>query len=319
MHLSPPSKSENHPFLQLLILGISAVVGVFIFIIIGLIICLAIYGVDIINDLEWLKGANPKYIGALKVIVVAQQIGLFLAPAIMLAVFEGKKPQRFYGFKVPQNGLLLTVILLMLASTPIMSLINEWNMAMHLPSFLNDVEVWMRKLEDEGMVTTKVILSGTSFTLLFVNLLVIAVTPAICEELIFRGGLQRTLLRWAKNPHVGIWLTAIVFSTIHFQFFGFFPRLILGALFGYIYYWTGSLWYPIIGHFINNAYAVIVTWYMQRNQIPLEKAEEMNLAWYGYLISAIITIALLKVLKDKSSAKKAIDENQNDYLSTSHY
>lgn len=307
MQLSQPVREENHPLLQLLILGVSAAIGLGIFLVIGFLICISIYGLDLIHNMDWVTGRDLKYIGALKILVTAQQVGLFLVPAIVLAIFEGKKPQRFYGFKTPKIELLGIVFLLMLFSAPLMSWINELNMNMHLPNFLSDLEKWMRKMEDDGLVTTKAILAGTSVGALLINLLVIAVTPAICEELIFRGGLQRTLGRWFKNPHVAIWTSAVIFSTIHFQFFGFFPRLFLGAAFGYIYFWTGSLWYPMFAHFINNGYAVAIAWYMQRNNLPIDKADEMNVAWYGYVISAILTIALFYVVR-KSSVRKSEDK-----------
>ena len=307
MQLSQPVREENHPLLQLLILGLSAFIGLLIFLVIGFVICLAIYGLDLIKNTAWITGNDLRYIGALKILVTAQQIGLFLVPAIVLAIFEGKKPQNFYGFKTPKPELLGLVLLLMFFSMPLMSWINEQNMNMHLPSFLSDLEKWMRKMEDDGLVTTKAILKGTSFGALAINLLVIAVTPAICEELIFRGGLQRTFLRMIKNPHVAIWLSAIIFSTIHFQFFGFFPRMFLGAAFGYIYFWTGSLWYPAFAHFLNNGYAVVVAWHMQRNNIPIEKADEMDIAWYGYIISAILTLALFYLVR-KSGVRKSEDK-----------
>ncbi|TKC03099.1 CPBP family intramembrane glutamic endopeptidase [Pedobacter cryotolerans] len=310
MQLSQPVREENHPLLQLLILGVNAAIGLGIFLVIGFIICVLIYGLDLIHNMDWITGKDLKYIGALKILVTAQQIGFFLVPAIVLAIFEGKKPQRFYGFKTPKIDLLGIVFLLMLFSVPLMGWINEQNMNMHLPKFLSDLEKWMTDKESEAAITTKAILAGTSVGALVINLLVIAVTPAICEELIFRGGLQRTLGRWFKNPHVAIWTSAIIFSTIHFQFFGFFPRMFLGAAFGYIYFWTGSLWYPMFAHFINNGYAVVIAWYMQRNKIPIEKADDLNIAWYGYIISAILTIALFWFLKKKSANERPMSETE---------
>jgi membrane protease YdiL (CAAX protease family) len=308
MQFTSTSREENHPVLQLLILFLGAIIGFIFFILIGLGICVAIYGFDLIRDMSWLTGGDLSRVGALKIILFVQQIGLFLFPAVALSIFEGKKPQHFYGFKTPKFELLGIVFLLMFFSMPVMSWINEQNMNMHLPSFLSDLEKWMRKMEDDGLVTTKAILKGTSFGALAINLLVIAVTPAICEELIFRGGLQRTFIRLIKNPHVAIWTSAIIFSTIHFQFFGFFPRLFLGAAFGYIYFWTNSLWYTAFAHFLNNSYAVTIDWYMQRNNMPIDKADEINIPWYGYLISAILTIALFWILKKKSEDRRPMSE-----------
>jgi len=281
-----------------------AIIGFIVFMLIGFGICLAIYGIDIIKDTSWGTGRDLSRIGALKIILFAQQIGLFLVPAIALAIFEGKSPQRFYGIKSPSISLIFIVFLLMVCATPFLGWVNEQNMQMHLPAFLNKVEKWMRFSEDEGKITTEAILKGTSIGSLIMNLFLIAVTPAICEELIFRGGLQRTFIRLMKNHHIAIWSSAIIFSAIHLQFFGFFPRLFLGAAFGYIYFWTGNIYYTMFTHFLNNAYAVTLMWYFQRNNLPMDKADETNIAWYGYLISAILTIALFWILKDKTAKEE---------------
>jgi membrane protease YdiL (CAAX protease family) len=305
MQFTQSSKQENHPFLQLLILGVGAFIGLIIALIIGFLISLSIYGIDLIKDVRWMTGNDLRYVGALKILLTAQQIGLFLFPAIALGIFEGQKPQRFYGMEKPKLTELAIVLLLMFCSQPLLGLINEWNMNMHLPDSLNYLEQWMRELEDEGAITTKAILSGRSITSLAINLFVVALVPAICEELVFRGGLQRTFLRIFKNPHVAIWMGAAIFSTIHFQFFGFFPRLLLGATFGYIYFWTGSIWYTVFAHFLNNAYAVAVMWHLQRNNLPIDKVDEMDIAWYGYLISAILTLALFWILRDRTQTTQA--------------
>jgi membrane protease YdiL (CAAX protease family) len=305
MQVTQTSREEINPFLQLLILGISALIGLVIFILIGLVICVVIYGTDLIKDLSWLTAGNLKYIGALKIILFAQQIGFFLVPAVTLSLFERKSPQKFYGIKRPFISLLIVVFLIMACTTPFLGWINEQNMKMHLPDFLNDVEKWMRISEDQGKITTSAILKGTSFGSLAINLILVGLTPAICEELIFRGGLQRTFIRMMKNHHIAIWTSAIIFSAIHVQFFGFFPRLLLGAGFGYIYFWTGNIWYTAFAHFLNNGYAVMLVWYLQRNKMPLDKVDETSVAWYVALISAILTIALFWILKEKSTGKNS--------------
>jgi membrane protease YdiL (CAAX protease family) len=96
---------------------------------------------------------------------------------------------------------------------------------------------------------------------LILNLLTIAFIPAIAEELIFRGVLQKIFGRLFKSGHAGIWFTAFLFSTVHFQFFGFVPRFILGLAFGYLYFWGGSLWLPVIAHFVNNAFPVVFNFF----------------------------------------------------------
>lgn len=307
MQAIKPLREENSPYLQLLFLMLYALIGVFVFIIIGFIVAIAMYGPGLLTDMTWLTGANPKYVPALKIILTAQQLGLFLTPAILLAITEGKKPNRFYGMSMPKANSLLIVMLIMAASTPAMGFINELNQKMHLPNFLKGVENWMRKMEDEGMVTTMAILKMNSMSAFLINLTVIAVIPAICEEFIFRGGLQRTFLRIFKNPHVAIWTSAIIFSAIHFQFFGFFPRLFLGAAFGYIYFWTGSIWLAVVAHFLNNGFAVTMAFYFQKNNLPINQDENMSISWYVYLFSAILTIALFRILKDQTTKKELIE------------
>lgn len=298
-------KEENSPFVQFLLLAIYAIVGFVVFGLMGFALCLGLYGLDLLKDMSWTNGGNPQFIGAFKILLVAQQIGLFLTPAILLAVTERKKLNSFYKLKMPKiNGLFL-VLLLMMVAVPILGLVNDLNQKMALPAFLKDIEAWMRASEDQLAKTTKAILQMNNWQTVLINLFVIALVPAICEELIFRGALQRTFLRVFKNHHAAIWISAIIFSSIHFQFYGFFPRLFLGAAFGYIYCWSGSIWYSILAHFINNGFAVSVAWYLQKNNLPFDKADETNLAWYGYLISAILTLVLLKFLKDQTA-------NQNE-------
>ncbi|RYG19267.1 MAG: CPBP family intramembrane metalloprotease [Chitinophagaceae bacterium] len=300
MQSTQTAKQENSPYLQLLLVGVYAIGGLFVAMLIGFAVAFIFYGPVLIKDTSWMTGNNPKLVGALKILLTAQQIGLFLTPAVLLSLTEGRKPHHFYGLKKPRLDILFFVLLIMVCSTPLMGWINETNQKMVLPEFLKGVEQWMRRMEDEGAKTTAALLKMTSIGDFILTLFVVAVVPAICEEFLFRGALQRTFLRWIRNPHIAIWVSAIIFSTIHFQFYGFFPRLFLGAAFGYIYFWTGSLWYTIFAHFLNNGFAVALSWYFQRNNMPMKGDEEIPGQWYGYIISAILTLALFKLLKDKT-------------------
>ncbi|MES2651197.1 MAG: CPBP family intramembrane glutamic endopeptidase [Bacteroidota bacterium] len=304
MEFTPTPKQESSPYIQLLLLGIYAIGGLLVAMVIGFIIAYFFYGAALLTDKAWLSGDSPQLLGALKILITAQQIGLFLTPALFLALTEGKKLRNFYDLKKPNLTPLVLVLLIMVCSMPFMSWVNETNQKMVLPEFLKGVENWMREMEDEGAKTTEAILKMKSISDLFITLFVIAVVPAICEEFLFRGALQRIFLRWMKNPHVAIWVSAIIFSSIHFQFYGFFPRLFLGAAFGYIYFWTGSLWYTMFAHFLNNGFAVGMAWYFQRNNLPLTNDEQIPVQWYGYIISAILTLALFKLLKDKTAKKE---------------
>ena len=178
---------------------------------------------------------------------------------------------------------------------------------MVLPDFLHKIEQWMKEKEAIAMKMTIQLITVRSNFDFIVNLFMIAVIPAIGEELMFRGGVQRSLNRAFENPHLAIWLSAIIFSAIHMQFYGFVPRMLLGAGFGYLYYYSGSIWYAMLAHFINNAYAVCAAFYMQKHHMPLDKADEpIGFPWYGYLISAIITIALFKIFKDSATRERKL-------------
>ncbi len=300
MYQNHSQKPENTPALQILYLFLFAIVGLIVFAVIGLGIVFAVEGMDGVRAAAL---SDYSYISAFKILLVVQQIGLFLAPAILLAIVEGKKPSNFYGLKAPKAELLLLVTVLSICWMPIIGLSNELNQKMALPGFLKGLENWMRAMEDNGAKATEAILQMKSISMLLVNLFVIAIVPAICEEFIFRGAIQRVIFRLKSNPHVAIWLSAFIFSAIHFQFFGFLPRLLLGAAFGYIYFWTGSIWYAVFAHFLNNGYAVVVAFFLQANNKSISSADEMTLPWYGYIISAILTLVLFKFLKDRTADK----------------
>ena len=297
MEFIPYPRQENRPFIQLLYLMLGALGGMFLSMIIGFLIVAVLYGLPFLTDLSWLNGSSPQAIGALKILLTAQQIGLFLFPALLLAITEGKRPAAFYGLRAPKWQVLGLVLLLMLVSVPMMGGLNALNQKMELPGFLKGMEDWMRRLEEENGRTTEAMLKMRSLSDYLGTMLVVAFIPAICEEFMFRAGLLRILLRWIKNPHVAIWLGAAIFSTIHFQFFGFFPRLLLGVGFGYMYYWTGSLWYSVFAHFLNNGFAVTVSWYFQSRGGSID--DDMPVQWLVVVFSLIASAYFMNLLKNK--------------------
>ncbi|MCZ4224088.1 CPBP family intramembrane glutamic endopeptidase [Pedobacter rhodius] len=307
MNVVTPDKEEINPFLQLLLLLFYAVVGGVVFGIIAVVIVLMIYGLGMISNINQLLSGDPKFIDGFKIIQILSSIGTFILPPIALALTAQKKLTDFYSFKKPKLALLILVLAIMVLSMPFMEWSAIWNQKMVLPGFLQKIEAWMKEKEDIAMKLTIQLLTVRSTWDFIVNLIMIAVLPAIGEELMFRGGVQRSLTKAFNNPHAAIWISAIIFSAIHMQFYGFLPRLLLGAGFGYLYYFSGSIWYAMLGHFINNGYAVCVAYYMQKHNMPLDKAENpIGFPWYGYLISAIITIALFKFFKDTAQRERKL-------------
>ncbi|WP_297903057.1 CPBP family intramembrane glutamic endopeptidase [uncultured Parabacteroides sp.] len=145
----------------------------------------------------------------------------------------------------------------MLLLSPTINLLGLLNKQMELPAFMSPIEEWMQAQENLAEQLTVRLLSSDNIGVILANLIVIAVTAGITEEFLFRGALQRVIGKWSSNPHTIIWVAAILFSAFHLQFYGFLPRMILGAYFGYLLYWSKSIWIPVFAHFINNAFAVI--------------------------------------------------------------
>ena len=305
MNFKPKQPEENSAYVQLLILGGYVLLGLIGGTILGLGVLVGMYGIENIRNLGGLAEGDFRFLSGLRIAQVLSTIFTFLLPPILLAATERVKFKEFYGFKRPEVTVLLLVILIMGCSMPFMEWVGLANQRMVLPGFLKPIEQWMRQKEDEAMNMTVLLLSMRNVWDFVINISMIAMLPAIAEELLFRGGLQKLFYKKLVNPHIAIWLSAFIFSAIHVQFFGFFPRMFLGAAFGYMYLWTGSLWYPILGHFLNNGYAVCVAWYLQIHHIPLDEADNSsNFKWYGYLISLVLTVILFIYLKQRTNGKQ---------------
>ena len=143
---------------------------------------------------------------------------------------------------------------------PVNNFLAQWNGNISFPRSLAGLEQTLRDLETNADALTNIFLKMDSFRAYVLNMFIIAIIPALGEELTFRGVFQPLFIRWTKNIHVGILVTGFIFSFFHFQFFGFFPRWLLGILFGYLYYWSGTIWVPVVAHFINNGLAVTAYW-----------------------------------------------------------
>jgi membrane protease YdiL (CAAX protease family) len=153
---------------------------------------------------------------------------------------------------------LVLAIVITLGAIFFNALLVYWNAQLSLPDSMADIENWMRTMETQLMEMTKFLTNFQSIPELMTGILVIGVFAGVGEELFFRGIMQPKMKLYTNSAHWGIWLTAIIFSAIHFQFYGFLPRVFLGALFGYLYHYSGSLLYPILAHIFNNSLTVLV-------------------------------------------------------------
>ena len=184
---------------------------------------------------------------------------VFVAPPMILYALTHRQPMQELGFRQPHSGWLLLVgVIVMFVSLPLTNLLTSWNEKMSFGAAFESLEELLRKFESQATVTMTQLLQANNYGELSFNLLVLALIPAIGEELTFRGVLQQALTKGMKNAHVAIILSAAIFSFIHFQFYGFLPRMFLGLLLGYMFYYSGSLWTSILMHFANNATAVVL-------------------------------------------------------------
>jgi membrane protease YdiL (CAAX protease family) len=163
----------------------------------------------------------------------------------------------------------------MVSLSPLISVTALWNDAITLPACLQSLETWMRSMEDVANETTLTLMQGDGIGHWIGCIVVMAAIPALGEELLFRGCLQKGLQNKTSNGHLAVWLTACIFSFIHFQFYGFIPRFVLGIALGYFYVYGKSLWIPIWAHFVNNSTAVL------SYKLMYQATNETNLSTMG--------------------------------------
>lgn len=297
------------PFLQLVIaLIITFFIGGAIFLVL-FIAGLLISGVDLgtmsDNSFADIIEQNIMFV---RYLLIIQSISIFIIPAIMIRkLLLPDNTKSLNDFNRPKFNEIAIVVLLAFCLLPINGLTAELNSAMKFPEWLSGLEEWMRLKEDEAAELTGLLLPSDNAGIMFLNIFVIAILPAISEELFFRGVLQRIFYGFFKSPHSAIWFTAILFSAIHLQFYGFVPRLILGLSFGYLYYWGRTIWLPVIAHFINNATAVAAE-YFQESDTVLSSPEASD--WTSYLalpVPIIISVVILLYFRNKFEREQILN------------
>lgn len=202
---------------------------------------------------------NGESLSFLRLTTVFQDILMLIVPALITAMIVTRQPARLLAVdSLPTGRQTVIAILLLIVSTPLMSWIINVNANFHLPESMASLEAVLRVMEENAEQVVRQMLDPDTPGSLIVNLLIIGVFAGFSEELFFRGTLQRVLATSNLSPHIAIWITAVIFSALHFQFFGFVPRMLLGAIFGYLLWWSGSVWLPMLIHALNNSVFVIL-------------------------------------------------------------
>ena len=226
---------------------------------------------------------------------------IFILPALITAYFCSNKPIEFLKIKRHINikVLLLSAIMLFLIA-PVIDITSSLNSKIHLPDFLAPVTDWMQKTEEHTAGITEKTLSEEGFFALVTNIFIIGIMAGVAEEFFFRGALTSIITKKIKNPHTVIWLVAIIFSIIHFQFSGFIPRMLLGAFLGYLLYWTKNIWVPVFVHFLNNTIAIIgykLGFFKLSNESPALISSDTNI--FTTIVAVLAGLTFFIICKKK--------------------
>ncbi|MEB2776666.1 CPBP family intramembrane glutamic endopeptidase [Algoriphagus sp. D3-2-R+10] len=183
------------------------------------------------------------------------------------------------------------VILLTIGGMLFNSLLIHLNSMLVLPEFMSGMEVWMKEMEQQLMELTEFMTDFQTIPELLTGVLVIGVLAGIGEEMFFRGLIQPKMQLYTGNEHVGIWLTAFIFSAIHVQFYGFLPRLFLGGMFGYLYYYSGSLTYPILAHIVNNTFTILLVYASNEGMIDFDVESTDTISYPVAILGLLVLLA----------------------------
>ena len=246
---------------------------------------------------------------SLYVNTITQSVFAIGIPAILIVAWTNSKPLQYLKIlnESSINKKIVFAVLIFVFSYMFASFLSVWNEGIILPEWLGGVEKVMRTMEDAALETTKLLLSGKTIGSLMLNIIVIAGLAAVSEELFFRGAMQQFIQEKFKNGHLSVWLTAMIFSIVHFQFYGFFPRLFLGAILGYLFLYTRNLWIPIILHFLNNATVIIVNFFWSDAEW-YNRIEDMTISYIFILLAlASLFATILLFVKYNKRASKIIN------------
>lgn len=298
-----------HPLLQILVLLGLAFAGLCLGSFLALALVSALFGASSLGQATTNPGGAPHSWAVLMLVQGFSLAGLGAGAAVMPRVVGQSWAGYFAPRRLGSAGWLLAAAAFIIVIIPLMSALVAWNADAHFPAFMHGFEAWARAKEDQAGALTKFLTQFSSGGRLLVGLLVIAVVPAVAEELVFRGVIQQNLVRWFGSQHAGVWAAAAIFSAIHFQFFGFVPRFVLGLGLGYLYAWSGNILVSMAAHFTQNAFQLVLLYLVQRGAFGWSTAFDPDsteaLPWPTVLVSAVLAAALLWRLRQRLAAPGA--------------
>jgi membrane protease YdiL (CAAX protease family) len=292
---------DARPYTKLLLVSFLMVCCYLIIFGMGILLAMPLFKIppgEVIRILE--QNEVEANIGLLKFLQVLYSIGLFLVPAILSGFLIQLNTWKYLkANRISNYWVIILVIALMVISIPWINFTSFLNERLSLPERWGYLMERIRENDANSWDLMKAYLQTENIGGLLINVFMVALIPALGEEFLFRGIIQRILTEWFRNEHLAIWIAALIFSLMHYQFLGLIPRVMLGALFGYLFVWTGSIWMAVLAHFINNAVAVIYYYIFYQGTLEVEPDHiglEEN-ALLMIITSVMLTFLLLAVIQ----------------------
>lgn len=301
------------PFSQLMFSVFVILVTFILVFMLSLLVAIPIFGADTLFAQFSSPDYNqPETIRLLKYMQTVQSIGLFLLPPLIIAwLFSSSTKAYLYLDRGFTLGVVLLSFLLITTANPAINFLGSLNENMQLPGWMAGLEAKMKAMEENAALLIDRFMDVKTTGGLLFNLVMIAVIPAVGEEFLFRGVIQKIFTQWSRSHHWGIWISAILFSALHMQFYGFIPRMVLGALFGYLLVWTGSMWVPVLAHFFNNAIGVLGLFFIRKGTISPEIEDIGSNQLPIAMVSISLTVLLLYVIKKQAEKAASPSSGSN--------
>lgn len=267
----------------------------------GLISSMAFWGLSWKEVLQLVGNTeNTQSIAILKYIQAVTSLGMFIAPALGAAWLISGNASEYTGLKIrPPVKNIFLVLILSLAIMPATNLLSYLNTSVELPADWSALTEALQLQEKKMEEIMERFLDVRGIGPLLINILVIAVIPALAEEFLFRGVFQKILIHWTRSVHAGVFLTSLIFGLMHFQFLTVLPRIALGMVLGYLFVWSRSLWIPVWMHFVNNASGVIF-YYLYYSGRTAGHMEEIGTPGHFIaigILSVFVSLALLWLIR----------------------
>ncbi len=236
------------------------------------------------------SGDSPTGIRMQLVRQMLSQLLIFLLPACLFALLYYSQPRQYLKINIHgrQWFLAFVAVVMALLLIPLNNFLTSWNDSWNL----GPLESSMRLMSDKANQMVEQMLSLTSYPDLLLQLFVVALVPAVCEEIFFRGGLQQVLHRWFGNIHAAIFITALVFSLAHGDLYGLVPRFLLGLVLGYLFFFSGTIWVSAAAHFLNNASVVVLYNLYHRGIVAINPADPLSIPWHIVVMCTLGTLFL---------------------------